>query len=178
MTTPTTIAREPIKVIADLLVSEMGLTAGQIMLSGQKWNIPKDNELYIALFYLPSKPIGSNNYSEPTPSGMNEIQEMAVRHMIQIDIMSFGENADSKARARKEEVLMALRSQKAQDLMGTYHMGIARIASEMVPTASLEETKYLDRYTTTIAVTALHRKVKSAAYYDTFQSPEVHSNDC
>lgn len=169
----TTVEREPIKIVADILKTELGLPNGQIMLAYEKWIIPPTETLYAWLTYVaPSTVIGNNNYSVPTNTGMDEIQEVAMRHIIQIDMMSF----NGEARARKEEVPMALGSVYSQQQQEKYLIQIARMNSGFIDTSFLEETKMLNRFTTTIAVMALHRKVKSAPYFDTFQGPDVTVN--
>lgn len=156
---------EPIKVVADILQEEMGLAKGQIMLAYQQYEIPKTPGLYVVLDYLSSKPISASNAVVPTNTGMDEQQSVTMRHEIQIDILSF----DSSARTRKEEVLMALSSVYSQQQQQANSLQIARLSQAFINTASLEETKYLNRFTISIAVTALHSKLKGTAdYYDDF----------
>lgn len=161
------INREPVKVIGDIIKSELGLAAGAIMLDYEKFDISTDPGLYVALSYISGKAIGNNNYFDS--ASLKEIQEVAMNHIIQIDLMSF----DSSARERKEEVIMALRSIASQQAQDQYGMQIARIPSEFVNTASLENTKILNRFTMSIVVKSLYKKTKTAEYYDTFQVPAV-----
>ncbi len=80
-------------------------------------------------------------------------------------MMSF----DSTARTRKEEVYLALRSLFAQAQMEINNMQVARMPSAFVDASSLEESKMLNRFTMTIAVTAMITKEKSVADpYTTF----------
>lgn len=156
---------EPIKVVADILQKEMSLAKGQIMLAYQQYEIPKTPGLFVALDYLASKPIAAGNFVSPTNTGMDELQQVTMRHTIQIDILSF----NNEARTRKEEVLMALSSVYSQQQQTANTIQIARISSEFTNTASLEETKMLNRFTIAIAVTALHSKLKGTAdYFDDF----------
>lgn len=162
----TLVSREPIKVIADILLSELSLTTDQIILEYQKFNIPNDPGLFVALTYIGGKAIGNTNHSSDAgSSGMIEKQSVAMQHMIQIDIMSF----DSSARTRKEEVLMALRSVFSEQTQTANDMQIARIPEAFNNTASLEETKILNRFTMTIIVKSVYTKTKAlTSYYDTF----------
>ncbi len=156
---------EPIKVLADILQREMNLAKGQIMLAYQQYEIPKTPGLYVALDYMGSKPIAVSNTIVPSETGMDEYQSVTMRHLIQIDILSF----NSEARTRKEEVLMALSSVYSQSKQTENSLQIARLSSEFTNTASLEETKILNRFTISIAVTAVHNKIKGTAdYYDDF----------
>lgn len=175
MTDIQTAPREPIKVVADILQQEMGLAAGQIMLGYEKWDIPETTGLYVVLVYIGGKAIGNNNYftsNGEEPGQQLEHQEVAMRHVIQTDILSF----NGEARTRKEEVLMALRSMYSQQQQEKYLISIARIPSDFVDASTLEETKLLNRFTITVPVAALHTKVKAAPYYDKFKTVEVHPN--
>lgn len=158
---------EPVKVIAGIIKEELQLADEQIMLAYEKYMIPKTDGLYIALNYVSSKKIGGGSRAVPVPTGMQEEQTVTMLHLIQIDLMSF----DSEARVRKEEILMALSSIEAEMEMNRQHMQIARMPSSFVNTASLEETKILNRFTITISVTAAHAKIKTTPnYFDKFQT--------
>lgn len=174
MSTSPTIAREPIKVIADVLQRELELQPNQVMLGYEKFNIPESNlGLYIDLVYLGGKVISNANYSVDSGESMDEVQEALMLHTIQIDLLSF----DASARVRKEEIAMALGSIYAQSQMDQHSMQISRQPTPFVDAASLEETKMLNRFTTTILVTALHRKVKAAPFFDSFPAALLTGQD-
>lgn len=159
--------REAVKVIGDILASELDLrTTGetaQIMLTNERFNIPPTNDLYIALSYISGKAIANNNYFDGNTAV--ETQDVVMLYQIQIDMMSF----DASARARKEEVYQALRSIFAQSQMEANNMQVARMPAAFIDASSLEESKMLNRYTITIAVTALITKQKSVdSTYDGF----------
>lgn len=180
-TAPVTAPREPIKVLGDILQHELVLKNGTIMLTNEKWTIPKTQGLYVALGYASSRVICSK--SELKTETNEEVQTVTMLHMIQIDMMSF----NGEARARKEEIPMALGSFYAEALMEQYQLQLARQPSPLIDASSLEETKRLNRFTTTIQVTAQHKKVKDASYYDQFNQrpgfiaavnpPEVFDNE-
>ncbi len=175
--------REPVKIIAAILKAELGLADGQIMLDDQKWNIPTTNGLYVCISYVSGRAISSENewVSTPpdpldpdAPTGMTEIQSVAMNALIQIDAMS----ANNEARTRKEEIIMALRSLAAEAAMDVYNVQIARMPSDFLNVSSLEETVRLNRYTMTIAVNYLMAKEKPVVdYYTQFQAPEVTVNE-
>ena len=159
--------REAVKVIGDILADQLGLrTTGpsaQIMLTNERFDIPPTNDLYIALSYVDGKPIGNNNYFDGNT--VVETQQVVMLYHIQIDIMSF----DASARIRKEEVYLALRSLFSQSQMEINNMQVARMPAAFVDASSLEATKMLNRYTMTIAVTALVTKtVGDTTNYDQF----------
>ena len=168
--------REPVKVIADVLKDELGLDDGHIMLGFQRWGIPTDPGLYVALTPISTKPIGVNNYVEsagPNPEdGMTEVQQAVTEDLVQIDAMSFGDSA----RVRKEEILMALTSVRSLQAQAEHQFQIARIPTSFVNASVLEETANLQRFVATIIVKAIRTKTKAVEYFDTFTAPEVHAN--
>jgi hypothetical protein len=169
--------REAIKVIADIIQTELEMDEGKVMIYNQKYNIPSDDGLYIVLQYLGSKAIGNNNYAVATTEGMNEIQEAATADLIQIDIMS-PEKADgsNEARARKNEVVMALKSMYAQQQAEKYGISISNIPTTWVDASGAEGTAILTRFSITITAFSITRKIKAAEYFDTFQEPEINVN--
>jgi hypothetical protein len=165
--------RDPIKVVADILAHELPLDAGYIMLNDEKWNIPKDNSIFIALSYIgPNKVIANTNEMD---SALQENQTVTAQDVIQIDMMSYGSGVTG-ARARKHEIAMALGSMYSQQAQERYQCQIARNPSPILDVSNLEGTGMLKRFTTTIAVTALFTKSKAAEYFETFEQPEIYSD--
>jgi hypothetical protein len=175
MTTPLTVSHlEPIKVMADIIQIELNLESGDVIVYNQRFKIPSTEKMFVVLSLLNSKIIGNNNYYEDDEDdGFQEIQEVAVHELLQIDIMS----ANDEARIRKHEVALALASVYAQQKCDENMIQIARIPEGFTDVSDLEAAARLNRYTATIAVKALYRKVKTVDYYGTFQNPEVHSNE-
>lgn len=164
---------EPIKVLALVLQAEMEIPVGQIMLGKEQYMIPKTEGLYIALLYGPDQVVGNNNYNSTDPLGnYYEVQDVAMLHQIDVELMSF----NSEARTRKQEVLQALPSYEAQALMEQYQMRIASIPGSFIPVETVEETKQLNRFRITIAVNALWRKIKVTPFYDSLQTVELVEN--
>lgn len=157
--------REPIKVLADVLASELGLAAGSIMLAYEKNFIPPVVGLYIALRYVgPAKVVSVDSQLDTTVNPPVEVQTSTLSHLVQIDVMSY----DASARRRFPEVALALGSFKAQQWMEKYSMQFSRNVAPFVDMSSTEPTKRLNRFTTTASVYALMRKTKAADYYETF----------
>lgn len=168
----TFVSREPIKVVADIMAHELPLAVGYIMLNDEKWNIPKSYDgIFMVLSYLgPNKVIANTNKFDPATD--EEVQSTTVLEVIQIDFMSYG----PAARARKEEVAMALGSMYSQQWQEKYGCQIARQPEPFVDTSNLEGAGMLKRFTTRISVTSIFMKSKAAEYYTTFPTPEVKYN--
>lgn len=164
---------EPIKVVASVLSRQIGLTKGQLMVGLENWRIPKDRGLYVALFYGPEEVVGNNSTTGLDSAGnFVEVQEAAMLHHIDVDVMSFGD----AARTGKEKVLWAIGSQAAQAAMETYGMRLGSTPSSFVPIPTLEPSKWLNRFRSTFAVYALHRNVNIVQYYETLAGPQVTFN--
>lgn len=164
---------EPIKVVAQILKSEMGLQDNQILLGLENFPIPETENLYIALFYGADQVIGNTNFNGQDSAGnFTEIQSCVMLHSIQIDIMSF----NNEARTRKEEVLWAIQSYFATQLLEKYQMRLASTPSSFVPIRTLEPAKQLNRFSIDIMINAVHTNVKSTPYFDSLQDVKLVEN--
>lgn len=168
--------RDPAKVLRDIIINEMGLTAQQVEVYNQKYDIPTVPGIYVAISFVSGRCIGAKSYVEDAgvddhdvDLGLTEIQEVAMNELYQIDIMS----ADLTARARKEELILAMTSIFAQQQCEKYQMNIASIPQNFMDASDVEGSARLTRYTMTIAVNALYKKIKAAPYYDQYPSPEI-----
>lgn len=166
-------AREPIKVLADILQSELGLKDGQVMLAYQNFEVPTNTGLYIALSYGVQQTVGNNNQNSVDLYGNYvEVQSYMALHEIEVDIMSF----DNSARTRKEQVLWAVQSYNATSLMNKYSMKLAKTPGSFISVDSLEPAKQLNRFRITIAMYALHQNTKGSPYYDNLQPVKLTEN--
>lgn len=164
---------EPIKIVGNILTEEMGLVPGQIMLGLENWQIPTTQGLFIALFYGAEQVIGNNNYNGTDDQGtFLEIQSVVMLHTIEIDLMSFNE----EARTRKEEVLWALQSYYAETQMELYNMRLAMTPGSFIPVRSLEPAKQLNRFMISILMNAVHTNTKITPYYDELQTVRLVEN--
>jgi hypothetical protein len=146
--------REPGKIVQDVIQHELGLIDGQVMFTNQKYFIPTDG-LFIVVSYIgPSKVIASNSDWVDSGTGLIERQTVAMDHWLQIDVMSFSD----EARTRKEEIAMAVNSIYSEQQQEQYSMNIARDPGPFMDTSFLEETKMITRYTTSIRTKSVLRK--------------------
>lgn len=166
-------AREPIKILADIIATEMGLDAGAVMLDYQKWNVPKTDGLYVNLRYLgPGRVVANVNECVPDGSGgLTEVQSCTLQHLIQIEMKSY----DASARMRQAEMEMSLTSVYAQGLMELYSVQIARNPGPPVDDSRDEGSGWLTSYAYVVPVFSVQAKSKPAAYYDAF--PTEYADD-
>lgn len=164
--------KEPGKILLDVIKTFMGLSDEQIMFTNQKYFIPTEG-IYIVISYVgPSKVLAtSSEIVSDGAGGYRERLSVAMLHMIQIDIMEYG----NEARTRKEEIAMALRSIYSQQKQELYQMQIARHPGAFMDTSFLEETQMVTRFTTTVMTSSVNRKEAGTnEYYDTFPGAEVY----
>jgi len=162
---PTAPVREAAKIIADILVAQLGLEAGQIMLTNQKWEIPETPGLFVAISYVSGKVVGNTNYSVASDAGMTEMQQLLMLYDIQIDLMSY----DDAARVKKELAYMGLMSVASEQIQEQYNVQVARNPLPFQDVSMLEETGRLNRYTTSIRVWQLiTNQNTNVPYYSDF----------
>lgn len=162
-----------IQLFCDILEYELDLDDDQVVLYDQKFNIPNDSRLYIAVGVLTSKPFSNNNAALATLPGLDESQSVNVHAILNIDLYS----RSTEALDRKEEVVMALKSVYAQQQMNLNAFFIGSIPTTFV--ALNQEDGAAIPYHFSISVGFQYKVVKSKPieYYDTFfdtaDAPEV-----
>ena len=162
---------EPLKVIADILQTKLGLKAGRVMLYNQKYNIPKDDKIFIMVSEEDNDVYAASTNTMDTPdgSGYEERNDVLVRATAVIDVLSAG----PEARERKHEVIMALNSIYSQQMQELNSLRIANLPVGFVNTSDLEASQMLNRFT--IKFNILYRKSNknSVDYYDKFKTEVV-----
>ena len=153
--------REPAKVVLDILQSELGLDNAHCLMGEQKWDIPPDQKLFLVAYDAGGPIISTQTILDISVLPPVELQQMVMMHDIRIEIMSY---LSPEARARKEEIGLALESFFSRDKQELESCQVSRIQRPVDATAS-EETGTLWKYVAHVNVTALHTKTKSGAPY-------------
>lgn len=152
--------REPGKIVQDVIQHDLDLVNGQVMFTNQKYEIPTDGLFIVVSYVGPSKVVASNSdWIDNGAGGMTERQSVNVDHLLQIDVMSYSD----EARIRKEEIMMALQSIYSEQQQEQYSMNIARHPGPFMDTSFLEATKMITCYTTTIRTKSVLRKERPVA---------------
>lgn len=152
----------PLELVCEIIAQQLGLANGQVMIYNQKWNVPQDSKLYVTLEVLNPKPFGNSNKSEIVNGVLCEVQSVNFSTMLQIDLWS----RSTLALERKEEVIMALRSQYADRLMSAYSFWIAPITSTFVNLSSSDGAAIPYRFNLAVNVQYAVQKVKAVDYFD------------
>jgi hypothetical protein len=155
--------REPAKVVADILQHGLGLADDAVVLAYEKNLIPKRTGLYVSVDYVgPAKVIA--NVNELDALG-REVQSATLSYLIQMDLLSY----DRSAARRFPEAAMSLASIYAVQQMEKYGMSVNRNPSPFVDASSLEPTKRLNRFVSSMVVFSSTKKIiADAAIFTTF----------
>lgn len=155
--------------LCDIIKTEMGLDDEQVYLWNSKWFIPKDSRLYIPVGILNCKPFANTNFQDGAGSDLVSQQSTNFAAQITIDILS--RNLD--AVNRKEEVLMALKSNYAEFQQTLNGFFIAPIPLTFVNLTKEDGAAILYRFNITVNMQYAIRKSTDVPYYDDFSHAET-----
>lgn len=147
-----------LKHVCDILQTELGLTEGQVYLYNQKINVPPLSGLWIAVGVVSSRPYGS---SRGIDAAGIEVQSLHVQTLMSIDATS----QDASALERKDEILLALQGQHAQNEQVRLGFKIARLTMANVNLSEIEGAAIPYRFNLSLM---LHHVVTRQKPVDTF----------
>jgi hypothetical protein len=162
-----------LKILIDILRTEMVLEAEQVVIYNQQWVVKNDKRLYIALHILGSKPYANNRRYRPgfvqgesgDPTAvLNQEQSLNVQEMISLHCASFG----AAARIRRNEPMFAFNCTYAEQQQEKYGFQIGRIPTSFVDASEALGTEILNRYVTTFNVLYAQGVTKPVEYYQKF----------
>lgn len=169
-------SREYLKVVKDILESEMSLTPAstlpedqRVIIWRQNYTLPKKDWLIVILSESPGKTMASTTTPASVTGNMNELQEVLMAKQINIDV--FSRNTD--AWERKEEVVMALSSTYSQQKQDAHGFVIFPCPTPFVDVSEAEGAGNVFRFRTTFTAHVRYSKTKAITYYDKFQDVEV-----
>lgn len=161
-----------IELLCDIIQTEMGLADGRVFLWDQKIPEPTDYNLFIVAQNVNCKPFGNSFYPYPTGSGMESIQSTNFYASVQLDIISRSIDAMN----RKEELIMALKSQYAEQQQDLNSFHIANLPTNFVNLSGVDGAAIPYRFSITLGLQYQVKKVSSISYYDSFLNPSVITN--
>lgn len=159
----------PIFLLADIIRREMGLTQDQVWLWDQKFNIPTDEKLYVAIRFLSAKPFGNSNRFLGSEEDGEAVQSVNMNALMSIDIFS----RSAIARDRKEEIILALQSDYAQRQQELNSFYVAKLSSGFVDLSQIDGPAIPYRFNITVNMQYFVKKRKSVPYFDTFEDVDV-----
>jgi hypothetical protein len=157
--------------LVNIIRSEMALDEQQIWVRNQDRKFPNTKGLFIVVGMSDAQTISNKSECIPTDEGMTEIQQVQVREIIQIDLMS--ENND--ALERRWEVLAAIQSVYSEQVQETNNFKIFKASQGFINTSSAEGGSQINRFTLSIACHVWYRKEKpldsiNGDYYNDFDT--------
>ena len=166
-------SKEIIKIIALILEHELNLKNDQVVLTNQKFNIPPDDRLYVAVELMGSRPFGVKTAYEADPitGELLEVQSVNCQEMYSVLAYSKGPTA----RQRHWEIAPALGSTFAQQQQEEHSFKIGYLP-RMTDVSGLDGTSRLNRYRLTFVALVAYRKTKPVEYFDQFAQPTIISN--
>lgn len=158
----------PLGLLAQIIQTELGLENGRVWFFNQKIDEPKDQNLYVVLRVMSVKPF-SNNLKYRENSGIDGVQTANFRSTVSIDIKSRG----TEALERKEEVVMALRSQYSLQQQELNALKISAVPGEIPNIGEIDGSAIPYRFNLTINLLYSVTKTRAVDYYDTFENVNV-----
>lgn len=155
--------------LGDVIADFMGISNGQIMIYNQKYNIPQDEKLYIAINVVSNKPYGNIKKYETISGQFCSVQYINNSTVIDLDVMS----RTIEALERKEEVLIALKSDYSINQQAFNSFNISTLPQSFVNLTSEEGPAMMYRFKISIALQYSVRRVKQVDYYDQFPEPQI-----
>lgn len=165
---------EPIKVVAEIIRVSMSLELDQVVLYNQKFRIPSDERLYVAVGILGTKTFGATTRYEvdPVTGELKETQRVNRQELFSITAYS----RSSAARTRNWEIPAALVSTFSEQQQEANSIKIAQVPTAMSDVSQQDGTARLNRYVLTIPVQAAYTKTQPTQYFDKFSQPEIFTN--
>jgi hypothetical protein len=156
----------PLQLFCDILATEMSLSADRVYLWDQKLFQPKDSGLYIAVGVVSCKPF-SNITRE-----VNGTEEQSTNFLAVLDINIMSKGSD--ARDRKEEIVMALKSNYARQQQEAGAFSIATIPTGFVNLSQEDGAAIPYRFTISVQVQYSVTKTKAIPFYDSFDPIDLY----
>ncbi len=160
----------PVQLLRLILLNQMSLQEARVNIYNQKWDIPTDDKIFISVGFMASKVYASRNENYVLEGVYKSRQLLNVQEIWDINIFS----RSTEALFRKEEVVMALTSQYAQQIQEKYNFSIGRIPASFNDLSDLEGSARIYRFGINVPVLAWYKKEKTADYFDSF-SAEVYT---
>lgn len=149
--------------IVQIIREEMSIPQAQIWVSSQNKKIDTaSDKLFVIVGLADARAVSSK--SSFNPDTQKETQEVLLRGVVQVDIMS----RDNKARDRRAEILMALNSFRSQNKQDSLGFRIFEIPSSFKNTSSVEGGSEINRFTIQVPVMFTETKIQTTDYYDQF----------
>lgn len=161
-----------IGLLANIIQVEMGLNQDQVQLYQQKFKVPNDNSIHIAVGMLTQKPTGSKREYVQGAS-LKEIVSTYWKCVAWVEIYS----ASNLAFLRKEEIASAIHSTYSEQIQEANNFKIAKIPSQFTNISSEQGPGIPYRFNVSVQMTFTTSKEKEVPYYETFEEMQTNVDD-
>ena len=161
----------PLGLVCEIIQREMGLANGRVYFWNQKIMQPTDNDLYIAVSILRTKPFGNTTPVVSDVGGLSSVGSVNVMAQLSIDAISRGPSALN----RKEEILLALGSiySQSQQEMNSFSIGRIPPGGQFVNLSNVDGAAIPYRFNISVNIQYFVKKTKPVLYYDNFDPIEI-----
>ena len=170
--TLSTPVQEPILTLVQLIREELGLEAQQVVVYNQKWRIPPTGDLFIVIAFESSVPYAwSKNYDPVgSPDQLASVQTMNAAELYKLTLYC----SNAASRIRKNEIILALSSDRSERLQELYQFKIANLSESFLDASAVEATARLNRYDISFRVLTSYEKRTPVPFFDQFpQSSKI-----
>jgi len=160
----------PLLLFCDILQHEMNLADGRVYLWDQKIFQPKDQGLYIAVSAATPRAFGNTNRFNSVTNQTDCYVSMVCE--IMVDAISRG----PAARDRKEEIILAMGSNYAEQQMNNNSFYVARLPTNggrFVNLSDVDGAAIPYRYQIRFNMQYAYAKAQAVEYFDGFETPEI-----
>jgi hypothetical protein len=157
------------QLLCQIIKTFMGLSDDQVYLYNQKFDYPKDNRIYVAVKIQTIKPFGSSSKYY----GTYEELSTNVMASLSIDIMS----KSMEALTRKEEVILALRSQISQRIQVDNSFKVGELPTSFTDLSQIEGSAIPYRFNISVNMHYALMVTKNTDYYENFEEIDLEFNE-
>lgn len=168
----TIVVNQPLALVADLIKTGLGLSRDQVYLFDQKFNVPNDSRLYVAIGVQSCRPFGNRPRYDgggSAEAALTAVQSVNMLATISLDVLS----RSTEALYRKEQVLLALTSPYAQRQMALNSFFVAPLSTGFVNLSLVEGPAIPYRFQILVSLQYFTRLAGPTEYFDQFGSVEV-----
>lgn len=161
-----------IELVCDIIQTAMGLAQDQVYLYDQKYNIPPDSRLYVAVGVNYTKPFGNRPRYVRGSSTFAAVQSVNMLANLSIHIFS----RSTLALNQKEQILLALSSPYAQAQMELNSFFIAPLTTGFVNISAVDGAAIPYHFYLSANLQYFSTLTTNPSYFNTFGSPSVITN--
>jgi hypothetical protein len=161
--------------LAHIIQTELELNMDQVQLYQQKFNVPNDNKVYIAVGMLTQKPYANKReyYENPDSLDLMEVVSTNWKCTAWIEIYS----ASNLAFLRKEEISAALFSTYSEQIQEANNFKIAKMPSQFTNISSAQGPGIPYRFNASVQLSFVTSKEKPIAYFEELPPLELNVDE-